>query len=708
MNCLFRYPVAILFVLVIGSNADASLLLGNDPLPEAPKSLPSLEGAERVGADFAAGRQAMKEHFYYEALAHFSSALAAAPNQDWKAAARGATGDAHLAIAARERMEGRLDSQRRHAVKASEFYRLLRQGNPESFPAKRALWKMGQAMMILQLYLEAEGWLEHAASELASDPYRVPVQLARAQNYLEWGNVQAAEPIFGHVMDSGVGDMDMADAVFGAAAALHGLKEYRRAYAYFTGGMKQWSNRLLMHPQLLFAFGEAAMVSQKYRRARWAYLSVYNRYPNSEHAATALARIGDTYRFQDEPRAAACFYQQAIGYPKGSDGRLLGLMGKARLSVSLIRNDPVDISNTSCKDGAVDTENALQEVYREVIANAPEHPIANEARMGLAESLSVTGHTRDAIAEYKPLVLETDGHPWKVTAGKKFDAEIRTLIDAHSEQGEDLRVVELYYQYRSVLPFVEQQQQEDGMQVASSLQGVGLLSSAQEVYRDILTSSASDDLKAESLRVLADAYLEAGEDGQAERLLVNYVAAMPDGQYKASMRQRLGDAKFRLGSYRDAIAPYRAWNLFLSQSDSMDRIAMFPSLLRLAEAYQRGETDVEGTTLLTELAGWAWAVLDQLSTSDLIALSDLLYRSDNLEAALRFYRHLLAREGEEHARALGKDDRDWVTYRVGRCLTSLDQVAEAKKAFRQLIDRDTGSHVSKLAAAYLARLELQS
>ena len=329
MNCRFRYSAAILFVLVIGSNADASLLVGSDPLPEAPKNVPVLEGAERVGADFAAGRRAMQEHLYHEALAHFSSALNAAPNREWTAAARGATGDAHLAIAVRERMEGQRESQRRHAVKASEFYRLLRQRDPESVPAKRGLWKMGQAMMILRMHLEAEGWLEHAASELSSDPYRIPVQLARAQNYLEWENFQAAETIFGQVMDSGAGEMDMADAVFGAATALHGLKEYRRAYAYFTGGVKQWSNRLLRHPRLLFAFGEAALVAQDYSRARWAYLSVYNRYPNSEHAAAALARIGDTYRFQDELRAAACFYQQAITYPKRSDGRLLGLDRKS-------------------------------------------------------------------------------------------------------------------------------------------------------------------------------------------------------------------------------------------------------------------------------------------------------------------------------------------------------------------------------------------
>ncbi len=631
MKCRFPYRVVIafLFVFVNGSNVHASLLVGSDPLPEAPKNVPALEGSERIGADFAAGRYAMKEHFYHEALAHFSAALEAAPNPAWLAVTRGATGDAHLAIAVRERMEGRRESQRRHAVKASELYRLLRQRDPESFPAKRALWKMGQAMMILQLHLEAEGWLEHAASELSSEAaYRIPVQLARAQNYLEWGNFQAAETVFGQVMDSGAGEMDMADAVFGAATALHGLKEYQRAYAYFTGGMKQWSNRLLRYPQLLFALGEAAMVTQEYSRARWAYLSVYNRYPNSEHAATALAQIGDTYRFQDEPRTAACFYQQAITSPKRSEWRLLGLMGKARLSATLIRNDLVDnIPNLPCEDGAVETEEALQQVYRQVyreaIAIAPEHSLAKAARMGLAESFSVTGHSRDAIAEYKPLVLETDAHPWKADAGKKFDAEIRTLINEYTEQGNDLRIVELYYQYRSVLPLAEESQDDDiQVQVAASLQRVGLLHSAMEVY------------------------LEAGDTD------------------KVSTRDVQADQ-----------AP-----------DPTD-----------------GEAKV-----LTEGSRGAWDVPDQLATSDLIALSDRLYREKKFEDALRFYRSLLAREGEENTSAVGGDDRDWVEYRVGRCLTSLDRVAEATKAFRQLIDRDTESHVAKLAAAYLAQLELQS
>lgn len=615
MNCRFRYPVAIaiLFVFVIGSDVHASLLVGSDPLPEAPKNVPALEGVEHIGADFAAGRYAMKEHLYYDALTHFSAALAAAPNPAWLAVTRGATGDAHLAIAVRERMEGRPESQRRHAVKASELYRLLRQRDPESFPAKRALWKMGQAMMILRLHLEAEGWLEHAASELSSEPaYRIPVQLARAQNYLEWGNFQAAETVFGQVMDSGAGEMDMADAVFGAAMALYELKEYQRAYAYFTGGMKQWSNRLLRYPQLLFAFGEAAMVAQEYSRARWAYLGVYNRYPNSEHAATALAQIGDTYRFQGELRTAACFYQQAIISPKRAEWRVLGLIGKARLSATLIRNDPADRPTLPCEDGAVDTEEALQQLYREAIAIAPEHSLAKAARMGLAESLSVTGHSREAIAEYKPLVLEATAHPWKAAAGKKFDAEIRTLIGKHAEQGNDLRIVELYYQYQSVLPFVEESQGDDiQVQVAASLQRVGLLHSALEVYQE-----AGDTDKVSTRDVQAD---------QA-----------PDPTDQAS--------------------------------DPTDGEAML----------------------------------------ELLALSDRLYRSKNFEAALLSYRRLLTRKGEKNMNMLEGDDRDWVEYRVGRCLTSLDQVTEAKKAFRQLIDRDTGSHVATLAAAYLAQLELQS
>jgi hypothetical protein len=39
-------------------------------------------------------------------------------------------------------------------------------------------------------------------------------------------------------MDSGGGEMDMADAVFGTAMALHRLKEYEQACAYFSGGVK--------------------------------------------------------------------------------------------------------------------------------------------------------------------------------------------------------------------------------------------------------------------------------------------------------------------------------------------------------------------------------------------------------------------------------------------------------------------------------------
>jgi tetratricopeptide (TPR) repeat protein len=285
-------------------------------------------------------------------------------------------------------------------------------------------------------------------------------------------------------------------------------------------------------------------------------------------------------------------------------------MGKARLSATLIRNDLVDnIPNLPCEDGAVETEEALQQIYRQVyreaIAIAPEHSLAKAARMGLAESFSATGHSRDAIAEYKPLVLETDAHPWKADAGKKFDAEIRTLINEYTEQGNDLRIVELYYQYRSVLSFVEEQQDDDiQAQVAASLQRVGLLHSAMEVY------------------------LEAGDTD------------------KVSTRDVQADQ-----------AP-----------DPTD-----------------GEAKVE-----------------------LLALSDRLYRSKDFEAALRSYRRLLDRKGEKNMSMLEGDDRDWVEYRVGRCLTSLDRVAEATKAFRQLIDRGTGSHVATLAAAHLARLELQS
>ena len=158
----------------------ASFLVGNDSLPEAPKYIPLLEGGERVGADFAAGRHAMKEHLYYEAFVPFSSALKRAPNLAWKAPARGAPGDAHLALADWEGPGGRRKVERSHAVKASELYRLLRQSDSESLSAKPALWKMGQAMMTLQMFIEGEGWLEHALNEVPSELYRRPVQLARA------------------------------------------------------------------------------------------------------------------------------------------------------------------------------------------------------------------------------------------------------------------------------------------------------------------------------------------------------------------------------------------------------------------------------------------------------------------------------------------------------------------------------------------------
>jgi len=383
------------------------------------------------------------------------------------------------------------------------------------------------------------------------------------------------------------------------------------------------------------------------------------------------------------------------------------LMGKARLSVSLIRNTPVERLEKSCTDGTVDTEEALQKVYRDVIAVAPEHALAKEARMGLAESLSVTGRSHDAMAVYKPLILDPEAHPWKADASKKLDIEIRRLINAHSEQGEDLRIVELYYQYRSSVLLLEKQQ-EDGMQVAASLHDVGLLHPAADVYQDILTSKAAGPLKAESLLALGETYLAAGDDGHAERLLANYVADVPDGRSKASIRRRLADAEFSLGSYREAVEPYRAWNLFESQTKTPDKIAMFPSLLRLTEAYQRSDKGAVALKVLSELSPWAWEESDLLSTSDLLTLSDLLSRAKQCKDALRWYWVLLAREGDEYMSALGEGDREWVEYRVGRCLASLNKPEEAKTAFRTLLDRGTESHVAQLAGAYLSRLELQS
>jgi tetratricopeptide (TPR) repeat protein len=168
--------------------------------------------------------------------------------------------------------------------------------NPNAF---RAFWRVGDLYAEMGWYQDAIVAYEYALSRdlPRHDADRSLLALGVTLGKLErWTEAERAfETVRARAMD----DRLVVRATFDLANALYVQRRKRDAVPLYDFLYRRWPNLLKQNPDALQQYGDALFEVQELKRACEIDLLLYNLFPSSGHAGTALVRLGDSHRRSD-------------------------------------------------------------------------------------------------------------------------------------------------------------------------------------------------------------------------------------------------------------------------------------------------------------------------------------------------------------------------------------------------------------------------
>jgi len=168
-------------------------------------------------------------------------------------------------------------------------------------------------------------------------------------------------------------------ATAGLIKTLNDLEFYDQAWTMIEYLKNRWPEYPLKHPELLRLSGLVAKETGRSKQAKdflWRYCNLK---PDSLQEDLTLARIGDIYLQMGKTQDAKKMYQKVVARYPDSQG---GLIAKMRLAEESVNDKPTFTNMVSVFNRPYSLRPV--KVYREIIQDHPESPLAPLALMKLA------------------------------------------------------------------------------------------------------------------------------------------------------------------------------------------------------------------------------------------------------------------------------------------------------------------------------------
>lgn len=398
--------------------------------PDAEK--PGLQKG-RAEALYARSKKELERRNYSLALRGFEAFVASYPDHRLAGEALFRLADAYFHVHQRDMLQ-KFDQVMKHYQRAITH-------SPRSGQVPWAMLMMGRASLLNQEPHRALGYFKLVSEDYPKSEY-VPLALTNiARTYMRLGKPLEALEQFRAVASRFPDSRFRDDAEYGQVQALFALARYRQASEHLKRMLARRPDLHIKDPEMLFYSGEAEFQQKKYDEARRYYLWALNIRPDIRDADIILTRVGDTFQFDRNPKAARVIYQQVIdGFP-GKDGALVARIRLAEQTQSAGGEHPWSAFRVT------PTRKALL-TYLDIMDNFPDREVAQLAAVKLGVYYYKTKEYPKAIATLSQLLTDHPTSPYINQVRYTLDLSAMGMLAELKKQGKPLALMDSFLQHR--------------------------------------------------------------------------------------------------------------------------------------------------------------------------------------------------------------------------------------------------------------------
>lgn len=534
-------------------------------------------------------------------------------------------------------LEDPTDHGRREAITR---YRSIIGAYPKNPNAFRAFWRVGDLYAEMGWYQEAIVAYEYALSRdlPRHDEDRTLLALGIILGQLErWTEASRAfETVRARAMD----DRLVVRATFDLANAFYVQRRKRDAVPLYDFLYRRWPNLLKQNPDALQQYGNALFELQELKRASEIDLLLYNLFPSSEHAGTALVRLGDSHRRLGLNAPAEWFYMAARTQYADSAAAIVALIRLSRQEQEVAASagegflrkkveGMIQGSGSSYLDASKG-----EEIYKAIALEHQGDILGSEALYYLAEHYEIRGNPVQGIKVYQDVTRRigvVPDDPWPQTAGLHLASLLKPRLEVALKDKKDVLAMMLFHSHGRA-PEQYYIGTRTLLEVADRHRRLGFSTEAVHLYQTLVKNRKATAIHEEALLGLGESYLDQLDPAAARSVFESFRLQYPQSARSPMVSRQLATAMLEQGDRRSAIRVMKHW-----------------AKLRPREAAQGWMSLTLARTLLEEqkreeaAAAFENALRSNIlrAPQDLLVYADLLLQLNQPERALDLYRQVL-------------------------------------------------------------------
>ena len=537
---------------------------------------------------------------------------------------------------------------------------------PDSKKVPRGLFQLANSYRVMQYHYEAS---ENYKLLISTYPHAECIPDAHfwiAENHFQNDEFREARNRFQNFIIKYPQNDRLKQAVFRVADCCVGLKKYGKAQRGYEEALSRWPDYSHLFPETLFYLGLAYLKSGDYTRARSAFFTGLNVFPEEDYNHIILTKIGDTYRMEKEVKGALKVYSQnSVLYPE-SKGAISSEIKMADIGVENLGFFSFDQSLNPLK------------IYQGIIKKYPVTDHAEEALYKQGFAFSEQEKYQEAIISLKTILEEYPDSDLSKRAFYSVQDILCKLIDSYFSEGKYYFVIDAYQKNRS--PFLDDLKDAKALfQVGESFRQAGFYDEALEIYREarrIYPRNYPDDAL---ILGMGEIYMLKRKYAEAEKLFRKVIKDFPKSECRKLALHSLADTYFEQGEYGDA------QNTYLLALEGKQKIPRdIKGFFYLGKCYQ----SIGNSSLATEAYGKAIQVAEDLGKDNMddefvvrsyLQMADYLYQTRQYLDAIKVYTQAVERYPE--------DDRiQWALYRIAASYREAGKGVDEIKSFKKLVD----------------------
>ena len=582
-----------------------------------------------------------------------------------------------------------------HFDEVAQSYIEAMNANLESNRVPRALVSLGLINLKVGNFPEAKAYFKILQEKYPDDDNIPSISYYWGEYYYKKGDYKKAADQFQYLIQTYPEHELVKQAAFYLADSLNRTGFVEQAFQIVDYIDKRWPDYYMENHNFLRLAGGVEMQLRKWPEAKNHYFTYYNLNPEAEGADVVLARLGDIYIRENQRKAAKQIYEKAVADFPDSEG---GLVSKMRLAEEGIYDDPEMTEMVTVFDRPYNKR--PENVYKEIIEDHPESPLAIIAQLKLAMWYAFNEKYPEALASAQDFIDNYPDSNLVEKARTLGDSVFALAVPGMVEEGRYGRVVRYWETYDFIDGKDTKVDDRTRLNVATSYWKVGQPEKALEIIKPFLQERQIPEISNEALGLAVNIYLDqlAWKEisdlvGMAKKNWTLDEKQIKQLDYARAMSlQNLGDDNQALAMWAElakdmAVDPaFRAYAMYYMAKGAMER-----QNLRKVFVYAQ-----EALTLLLQTKG------DPEKIKDAVLMS--IYateRSGRYNEALKW--------AKQYDQYIDVDNPEWAStrFKLARIYRKAGAIDEWKQLLGDIIEKKPDTLQAQLAKSALDTYELE-